>query len=330
MDKPVVHRVDVAVVGAGPVGLYAAYYAGFRGLTVAVIDALAEAGGQITSLYPEKEIHDVAGFRAVRGIDLVSALVEQAAQFDPLYLLGRQAVGHERDGEEHVLSLSDGTSVRCRGVLLCAGLGSMEPKPLPAARTFSGTGLVYSVPRLSHMNGRHVVVVGGGDSAVDWANAAHGRAAGVSIVHRRQGFRAHESSIDRMRSSGTQLLLDAEVAALHQDDEGALRSITVATATGSTQEVPCDMLVAALGFTCKLGPVASWGLESTGRHVKVGPDMQTSLPGVYAAGDVSEYAGKVRLIALGFGEAAIAVNHLAASLDPTAQVFPGHSTHLGS
>jgi thioredoxin reductase len=322
--------VDIAVLGAGPVGLYGAYYAGFRGLSVAVIDGLDEIGGQVMSLYPEKEIHDVAGFRAIRGADLVQSLVEQAAQFEPVYVLGRQAIGYERTDDGHVLMLADGTSVRCRAMLLCAGLGSMEPKPLPAARDWSGTGLVYSVPRLSMLDLRDVLVVGGGDSAVDWANAAHGRAASVTIVHRRRTFRAHESSVERMKSSGTRLLLDAEVTELHCNDEGALRAVTVSTIGGSVVQTDCNMLVASLGFTTKLGPIASWDLEFDGRHVKVGSDMQTTLPGVFAAGDVSEYAGRVRLIAVGFGEAAIAVNHLAASLVPGAQVFPGHSTHHGN
>jgi thioredoxin reductase (NADPH) len=322
--------VDVAVLGAGPVGLYGAYYAGFRGLSVAVIDGLDDIGGQVTSLYPEKDIHDVAGFRTIRGAELIQSLVEQAAQFEPVYLLGRSAFGYERTGDTHALTLADGTLVRCRAVLMCAGLGSMEPKALPAARGWSGVGVVYSVPELSILDQRDVLVVGGGDSAVDWANAAHGRASSVSIVHRRQHFRAHESSVQRMKSSGTRLLLDAEVAELHSDDDGALQAVSVSTAEGPSLRTQCDLLVASLGFTTKLGPIASWGLQFEGRHVKVGSDMQTSVPGVYAAGDVSEYDGKVRLISVGFGEAAIAVNHLAASLDPGTQIFPGHSTHHGN
>jgi thioredoxin reductase (NADPH) len=328
--KGTAHDVDVVILGAGPVGLYGAYYAGFRGLSVAIVDALPETGGQISALYPEKEIHDVAGFRSVRGAELINNLVAQAAQFDPRYLLGSQATTYEHSGDRHEVGLADGTTVRARAVLLCAGLGSMEPKPLPAAKGFTGAGLAYSVPRLSHMTDKHLVVVGGGDSAVDWANAGHGRAASVAIVHRRRAFRAHASSVDRMKSSGTRLLLDAEVGALHTDADGSLAAITVRTTDGSVEHVECTMLVAALGFTTKLGPVATWGMEFDGRHVKVGSDMQTSLPGVYAAGDVSEYAGKVRLISVGFGEAAIAVNHLAASLDPGSQIFPGHSTHHGN
>lgn len=330
MSEISVHDVDVAVLGAGPVGLYGAYYAGFRGLSVAVIDGLEEIGGQVASLYPEKEIHDVAGFRAIRGSDLISGLIEQAAQFGPLYLLGRQATGHEYTDRRHVLTLADGTFVRCHAVLLCAGLGSMEPKPLPAARGWTGAGMVHSVPQLSAFDDRDVVVVGGGDSAVDWANAAHGRASSVAVVHRRRAFRAHESSVERMKATGTRLLLDSEVSALHPDASGALSAVSIQASGGAVQQIACDLLVASLGFTTKLGPITAWGMEFTGRHVKVGSDMQTSLPGVYAAGDVSEYAGKVRLISVGFGEAAIAVNHLAASLDPGSQIFPGHSTHHGN
>ena len=321
---------DVVVVGAGPVGLYAAYYAGFRGLRVAVVDPLPQVGGQVTALYPEKLIHDVAGFRAVRGQDLVDGLVEQMAQWSPDLYLDEQAA-HLQAGDTLTVKLGSGQALTTRGLLLAAGLGSVSPKPLPAAANFQGSGLVHFVPSLSAFDGRDVVVVGGGDSAVDWALAAAERARSVTLVHRRRGFRAHQASLDALGSTPVRQILEAEVSAVH--GTRAVDAVTVTTHSpggSASADLPCDLLVAALGFNTALGPIAEWGLEMDGRHVAVGPEMRTSIPRVYAAGDVSAYPGKVRLIAVGFGEAAIAVNHLAAELDPSAGIFPGHSTNEGA
>lgn len=318
---------DVVVVGAGPVGLYAAYYAGFRGLRVAIVDPLPQVGGQITALYPEKLIHDVAGFRAIRGQDLVDGLVDQMAQWEPSVFLGE--VAEELCGDEDlVLRLADGRELTTRGVLLAAGLGSVSPKPLPAARDFGGSGLVHFVPSLDAFDDEQVVVVGGGDSAVDWALAAAERARSVTLVHRRRGFRAHQASLEALARTDVRQVLEAEVSKIH--GAGTVEAVSVHTPdTGEVEHVLCGLLVAALGFNTALGPIAEWGLQMSGRHVAVDSSMRTSRERVYAAGDVSEYAGKVRLISVGFGEAAIAVNHLARDLTPGAGVFPGHSTNEG-
>jgi thioredoxin reductase (NADPH) len=318
---------DVVVVGAGPVGLYAAYYAGFRGLRVAVIDPLPQVGGQVTALYPEKLIHDVAGFRAIRGKDLVDGLVDQMAQWEPTVYLGE--VAQELCGDDDlVLRLAAGRELTTRGVLLAAGLGSVSPKPLPAARNFEGAGLVHFVPSLEAFDDQEVVVVGGGDSAVDWALAAAERAKVVTVVHRRRGFRAHQASLDALARTKVRQVLEAEIAEVH--GSAAVEAVRVHTPhTGESERVACSLLVAALGFNTALGPVAEWGLKMSGRHVSVDSSMRTSRGRVYAAGDVSEYTGKVRLISVGFGEAAIAVNHLAHDLDPHAGIFPGHSTNEG-
>lgn len=317
--------VDVVVVGAGPVGLYAAYYAGFRGLRVAIVDPLPQVGGQVTALYPEKLIHDVAGFRSIRGQDLIDKLLDQASQWGPSLALGSPAESLA-GVEELVLTLATGKAWRTRGVILAAGLGSVSPKPLPAARGFTGSGLVHFVPALDAFTYQDVVVVGGGDSAVDWALAAAPRANSVTLVHRRRGFRAHRASLDALDRTNIRQLLEAEVVDIH--GAAAVQEVSVRTApAGKLERVPCGLLVAALGFNTALGPIATWGLDMSGRHVAVDANMQSSRPRVYAAGDVSEYAGKVRLISVGFGEAAIAVNHLAHDLDPTAGIFPGHSTN---
>ncbi|MEV6525853.1 NAD(P)/FAD-dependent oxidoreductase [Longispora sp. NPDC051575] len=318
---------DIAIVGAGPAGLFAAYYAGFRGLSTALIDALPEPGGQITAMYPEKMIFDVAGFPAIRGRDLVTGLVEQAATFSPRYLLGTQADKLSYVEERPVLTLDDGTDVHCGAVLITGGIGSFSPRHLPAADAFTGSGIVYFVPHLDDHAGQHVLIVGGGDSAFDWAHALVPIAASVTLVHRREAFRAHAATVARVRELGVRIVVNAQVTELLGADrvEGA-----VIAAKGTEPEtVPADVLVAALGFVADLGPLAEWGLRLDRRHVWVDSTMATNLPRVFAAGDITEYPGKVRLIATGFGEAATAVNNAAVAIDPAAHLFPGHSSDVG-
>jgi ferredoxin/flavodoxin---NADP+ reductase len=322
-----VREVDIAIVGAGPAGLYAAYYAGFRGLSVAVIDALPETGGQVTAMYPEKMIFDVAGFPAIRGRDLVKNLVEQAAPFDPEYLLGVRAQGLTYVDDKPVMSLSDGTDLHCGAVLITGGLGSFTPRPLPCANGYVGEGLVYFVPRLDDLADHHVVIVGGGDSAFDWAMALHGVARSVTMVHRRDKFRAHAGTVAKVQTMPVRIVVNAEVTKLVGDDRITGAEITLKA--GGAEMVPADTVVAALGFTADLGPLAEWGLDLDKRHIKVDSTMATNMPRIFAAGDITEYPGKVRLIATGFGEAATAVCNAAIVIDPSAHLFPGHSSDAG-
>ena len=320
-------EVDVAIVGAGPSGLFAAYYAGFRGLTVAVIDTLPEPGGQITAMYPEKDIFDVAGFPVIKGRDLVANLIDQAAAFSPLYLLGVRAEKLSyRDGSP-VLHLADGTDLACGGVIITGGLGGFTPRPLPAAESYSGDGVVYFVPRLDDLADHDVLIVGGGDSAFDWALALHPVAKSITLVHRRDRFRAHPATVDRVRALPVRIVVNAQVTALHGDGRVTAAEITADRA--DAQRIPVDTVVAALGFTADLGPLAEWGLQLNRRNVVVSSTMATNLPRVFAAGDIVDYPGKVRLIATGFGEAATAVNNVAVAINPAAHLFPGHSSEAG-
>ncbi|HTJ38086.1 MAG TPA: NAD(P)/FAD-dependent oxidoreductase [Dactylosporangium sp.] len=320
-------EVDLAIVGAGPAGLFAAYYAGFRGLSTTIIDALPEPGGQVTAMYPEKMIFDVAGFPGIRGRDLVANLVEQAAQFNPDYILGVRAEGLSYVDERPVLTLSDGQSLRCGAVLITGGLGSFTARPLPAANGFAGEGLVFFVPHLADLAGHDVVIVGGGDSAFDWALALEPIAKSVTLVHRRDKFRAHAHTVARVQALPVEIVVNAEVTRLH--GEGRVSGVEVAVRGAEPRTVPADTVVAALGFTADLGPLADWGLELDKRHIRVDSTTATNLPRVFAAGDISEYSGKVRLIAVGFGEAATAVNNAAVIIDPAAHLFPGHSSDNG-
>ncbi|MCZ7439760.1 NAD(P)/FAD-dependent oxidoreductase [Micromonospora sp. WMMC241] len=317
-------EVDVAVIGAGPAGLFAAYYAGFRGLSVAVIDALPEPGGQVTAMYPEKLILDVAGFPAVKGRELVTNLVAQAAPFHPEYLLGVRAEKLSYLDGRPVLGLAGGEQLACGAVVVTGGLGSFTPRPLPVAESFTGAGIVYFVPQPTELTDRHVLIVGGGDSAFDWAATLAPLARSVTLAHRRDRFRAHAASVERVRELPVRVVVNAEVSRLYGEERVTGAELTVRG--GGTETLPVDTVVAALGFTADLGPLAEWGLDLDRRHILVDSAMATNLPRVFAAGDITEYPGKVRLIATGFGEAATAVNNAAVVIDPTAHLFPGHSS----
>jgi thioredoxin reductase (NADPH) len=320
-------EVDVAIVGAGPTGLFAAYYAGFRGLTVAVVDTLPQPGGQITALYPEKDIFDVAGLPSVKGRDLVANLVEQAAAFAPHYLLGVRAEKLSHLDGTPVLHLADGTELGCGAVIITGGMGGFTPRPLPAAQAYAGDGVVYFVPRLDALAGHDVLIVGGGDSAFDWALALHPVARSVTLVHRRDRFRAHAATVAQVQALPVHIVVNAQVTALHGTQR--VTAADIAVDRDGTRRIPVDTVVAALGFTADLGPLAEWGLRLDHRHVVVSSTMATNLPRVFAAGDIVDYPGKVRLIATGFGEAATAVNNAAVAIDPAAHLFPGHSSEAG-
>ena len=322
-------EVDLLIVGAGPTGLYAAYYAGFRELSTAIVDALPEAGGQVTAMYPEKKIFDVAGFPSIIGRDLVAALVAQADQFKPAYLLGRKArTVTELDDGRYLVGLDDGAELRAGSILITAGMGEFSPRPLPAGDGWLGRGMVHFVPALEEHRDQDVVVVGGGDSAFDWALSLHPIARSVTIVHRRNKFRAFAATVRQVRELGVPIITDAQVTALRGGD-GGLTEVELAVASDPAPVVlPAQAVVAALGFTADLGPIESWGLEITRRAVAVDTTMKTARERIYAAGDIAAYPGKVKLIATGFGEAATAVNNIAVALNPDAHLFPGHSSDV--
>jgi thioredoxin reductase len=313
--------VDLLIVGAGPVGLFGAYYAGVRTLSTAVLDSLEEPGGQITAMYPEKAIFDVAGFPAIRGRELVEQLVAQAAPFSPDYLLGHQAVGLERGDGAFAVTTSDGLRIECRAIVITGGIGTFTPRPLPTGGEYLGRGLVHFVPDPAAYEGQNIVVVGGGDSALDWALMLEPIGKSVTVVHRRAEFRAHPHSVELLKASSVTLLTDAQISGVRGDPNVTEVDVDVA---GETQTLPCDKLVAALGFTANLGPLMEWGLEIRKRQIVVDTMGRTTVEGVYAAGDIVDYQGKVKLIATGFGEVATAVNNAAAFLNPDVSAFPGH------
>ncbi|HET8603610.1 MAG TPA: NAD(P)/FAD-dependent oxidoreductase [Marmoricola sp.] len=318
-------QTDVLIIGAGPAGLFGAYYAGFRGFSVTVVDSLPELGGQVSALYPEKEILDVAGFPMIKGRELVDDLVKQAASADPTYLLDRTVVSLVTDADTGVeLGLDDGTRVDAKVVIITAGIGKFTPRRLPAGTDWEGRGLVFFVPSFDGYTDKDVVIVGGGDSAFDWAHHLHPIARTVTLVHRRDKFRAHQATVDAVLASSTEVVVNAEVTRILGDRE--VEKVEITTKAGEVRTVPAQAVIAALGFVADLSAMAEWGLEFENRHIKVDSAMRTNLARVFAAGDITEYDGKVRLIATGFGEVATAVNNAAVVIDPAAHVFPGHSS----
>jgi thioredoxin reductase (NADPH) len=315
--------VDLVIVGAGPVGLFGAYYAGVRLMSTAVVDSLEEPGGQITAMYPEKAIFDVAGFPAIKGRDLVDQLLAQAAPFDPHYLLGQQAAGLERGDGGFALTMTSGQRIESRAILITGGIGTFTPRPLPTGGEYLGRGLVHFVPDPAAYKDQDIVVVGGGDSAVDWALMLENVGRSVTIVHRREEFRAHQHSVELMRGSSVRIVTDAQISGVRGDPHVNEVDVTV-KGVDEPLTLPCGKLVAALGFTANLGPLMEWGLDIQKRQIMVDTTGRTSVPGIYAAGDIVDYPGKVKLIATGFGEVATAVNNAYAYLNPGKSAFPGH------
>jgi ferredoxin/flavodoxin---NADP+ reductase len=322
--------VDLAIVGGGPTGLFAAFYAGLRGMSVKIVDSLEILGGQLTTLYPEKYIYDVAGFPQILAKDLSQNLVEQAGQYKPTVCLGEHVKSLERGGDHGLFKLHTNKNIHpARVVLIAAGVGAFEPKTLglPEAERFAGKGLQYFVKDLQALRGRRVLIVGGGDSAVDWANAVSPIASSCTLIHRRDQFRAHEQSVELMRRGATKILTFFELRAIDGNDR--IEQATIYdNRSKEEQVVEIDTLLVNIGFHSSLGPIKDWGLEIEGGSIKVDAMMQTNIPGIFAAGDIAAFPGKLKLIATGFGEACIAVNFAKHFIDPKANIFPGHSSNM--
>ncbi len=324
-------EVDLLIIGAGPTGLFGAYYAGFRGLSVAVADSLPEIGGQITAMYPEKEIYDVGGFAVIKGRELVDRLIDQAASADPTYLMDKSAVAmvpEVNDGQvtSVTVEFDDGTTVKAGAVIITAGIGRFQPRPLPAGEGWEERGLVFFVKSFEDFRDKDVVIVGGGDSAFDWALHLPTVARSVTLVHRREKFRAAENTVQRVRQLPVDIRVPANVTRLSGD--GWVEEVEITDVkTEEVTRVKTQAVIAALGFLADLGPLQQWGLEVKKRCVLVDTTMKTNLDRIYAAGDVVDYPGKLKLIATGFGEVATAVNNAAVAIDPSHSLFPGHSSN---
>ncbi|MDQ8164216.1 MAG: NAD(P)/FAD-dependent oxidoreductase [Gemmatimonadota bacterium] len=324
---------DITIIGGGPTGLFGLFYAGMRKATAQVIDALPDPGGQLTALYPEKFIFDVGGFPRVLAKDLVRSLLEQATQFGGEYHGGQRVVGlEEKDG--HFELVTDTDRFPTRAVVIAGGIGAFAPRrlPQPAAAPWEGNGIRYSVGAPSAYDGKHVVIIGGGDSAFDWADQLNARAASLTLVHRSDRFRAHGATVAAVQAAAAagrvtihtfHELADvvAQGASIHELE---LKDIKAK----STRRVRADVVLPMLGYVSDLGAIADWGLTVANDEIAVNSEMATGRAGIWAAGDITTYPGKLKLIATGFAEACTAVNQAVHWIYPDRKVNPGHSSNL--
>ena len=330
---------DITVIGAGPVGLAAAYYGGHREASVCIVESLEQLGGQVAAVYPEKHVYDVAGHPKIGGQALVDLCAEQGLQFGAKVMLGEEVKtltrtpAEDGEGDLFVLETESGATVTSKALIVTAGHGAFEPRTLglDGIEAWEGNGLHYFVRQKDVFRDKSCVIVGGGDSALDWTLGLQDTAnLPITLVHRRDKFRALESSVTearRLEEEGkVRIIIPAEVREVRGN--GTVEQLLVEnTSTGEIEEVPCEALITLLGFHSHLGAIAEWGCELHGkRQLLVNPmSMETSIPGIYAAGDVAGYDGKITLITIGFGEAAIAANNAVAKIRGE-KVQPKYST----
>lgn len=322
---------DITVVGAGPTGLFAAFYAGLRGASVQVIDSLEEPGGALTAIYPEKYIYDVIGYPKVLAKDFVAACVSQAMRADPTIHLKEEVLDltPQDDGTFHLRTST--TVRRSRSVIVAAGVGAFEPTRLTAegVTDLEGRGVHYFAKRVDDFRDKHVVIVGGGDSAVDWAVTLEPVAKSVKVIHRSR-FRAHEATVDELERSSVELHFPkCEVTHVRAGDDGRIASLTFKNGEGKSSDIEVDELICAIGFKADPGPLRSWGFELERNQVVVDKiTMETNIRGVFGAGDIVWYPAKFKLIANGAAEAVTAVNHAVTYVNPDARLDAGHSTTI--
>jgi ferredoxin/flavodoxin---NADP+ reductase len=322
---------DLSIIGAGPAGLFAAYYAGFREMKTVVLDALPEAGGQLAVLYPEKTIFDVPGYPQILARDLVNSLLEQAKRYDPLFLLGERATDLKK-GEDGIFTIAtDKREIKTRSVIITAGVGSFSPNKLNIINQekYEGKGIYYFVKQKEFFRNKNLLIIGGGDSAVDWALNLKEVTKSILLIHRRDQFRAHEQSVKELHNSpGVVVRTFTELKLVDGDENNLKSAIIFDNRTVKEETVPVDCILINIGFKANLGPIANWGLTMENRAIKINGKMETNIPGVYAAGDIASPTDSVKLnlITTGFAQAALAVNVAKKYVDPKAQLFPGHSS----
>ena len=321
---------DITIIGAGPTGLFTAFYGGLRQAKVKLIESLPQIGGQLAALYPEKYIYDVAGFPKIKAMDLVNNLKEQAMFFKPTVVLEQAIEKVERMDDGNFKLTSDLGEVHySKTIIITAGNGAFTPRRLNIdnSEDFEGINLHYYVRDMNQFKDKRVVILGGGDSAVDWALMLKDIAKQVTLVHRRNEFRAHESSVQQLKNSSVEIITPYAAESITTSDK--IDSITLQEVRGENKiTLEMDELICNYGFISSLGPIKDWGLEIEKNSIVVNTKMETNIPGIYAAGDVTTYDGKVKLIAIGFGEGPTAVNNAMRYMNPKARVQPKHSSDM--
>lgn len=323
---------DVTVIGGGPCGLFATFYAGMRGLKAKIIDALPELGGQLTALYPEKYIYDIAGFPKVLARDLAKNLIEQMMQFKPEVCLEERVLSISYDfnnGQKIILLHTDTTIHKTKTVIVSLGAGAFKPRRLdvPASQRFENNGLYYGVKSKEVFRNKVIGIIGGGDSAFDWTLNLYDVAKKITIIHRRDVFRAHEDSIEKVKKLGVEMKLFYEVKELKGQEklEGA---VIYDNRSKKDEFFPADALIINIGFIADVSFLKNWGLQLEGNSIKVNERCESNIPGIYGCGDIITREGKLKLIATGFGEAITAVCYAKQYIDPKSSLFPGHSSNM--
>ena len=330
------HQIDVAIIGAGPVGLFAVFECGMLKLSSLLVDALGEVGGQCAALYPEKPIYDIPAHPAIDAADLVTRLEEQIAPFNAPRLLNRQVESLTGKPGDFTLTTSAGDTIHAKAVIIAAGAGAFGPNrpPLDGLHGYEATGAVqYYVKKREDFRNKRVVIAGGGDSAVDWALALNGIAASIHVIHRRPKFRAAPESaaqLDQAAARGEiDLVIPYQLHALHGDG-ARLTHVEVADLDNATKHIEADILLPFVGLAMELGPIAEWGLNLEKHHLTVTPaTCETSSPGIFAIGDVATYPGKLKLILQGFAEAAMAAHAIHPIIYPNTALHFEYSTSKG-
>lgn len=321
---------DITIIGAGPAGLFTAFYGGMRQASVKIIESLPHTGGQLTALYPEKYIYDVAGFPKVRAQELVDKLEEQASMFDPEIVLGQAVDTLERlEDNSFKMTTTTGEVHYTKTIIITAGNGAFQPRRLNIgdSESFEGENLHYYVTDMEQYKDKNVVLLGGGDSAVDWALMLEKVAKNVKLIHRRDQFRAHEHNVEQLMNSSVEVLTPFAPTDIVTSDK--IDKIVLEEVKGERKmEVEVDDIICNYGFISSLGPIKNWDLNIEKNSIVVNTKMETNIPGIYAAGDICTYEGKVKLIVTGFGEGPTAVNNAKNYIDPKARIQPKHSTAM--
>lgn len=330
-----IHHTDIAIIGAGPVGLFTIFEAGMLKMNCHLIDTLGAVGGQCAALYPEKPIYDIPAHPTILAEDLVSQLEAQAAPFNPIYHLGQQVTALTKTGEGWQVTTSKDTVINCKVVMIAAGCGAFGPNrpPLDNIEEYEGKCVHYLVGKREQFAGKTIVIAGGGDSAVDWVNSLSEVAKKIYVVHRRPKFRAAPDSVAKMEALAStdkvEMIIPYQLDGL-QGDNGQLSAVIVKTLDGQTRTLKADYLLPFFGLAMELGPIANWGLNLEHNHIAVNHStFETNEKGIFAIGDIATYPGKLKLILCGFSEAAMACHAAHTYVHPDTELHFEYSTSKG-
>lgn len=329
------YETDVAIIGAGPAGLFSVFECGMVGLSCHVIDSLEQIGGQCTALYPEKPIYDIPAHPEINAVDFIEKLEKQADPFKPHYHLNQQVTVVERQGSVWRLLTSLGTEILAKSIIIAGGAGAFGPNkpPLEDLETYEGKSVFYMVRQKKDFIGKNIVIAGGGDSAVDWALSLADIAKSVRVVHRRDKFRAAPESVSKLHQlhdeGKIELVVPYQLTGL-KGENGNLSGVEVSDKDKNVRLLEADILLPFYGLATSLGPIADWNLQLENGHIKVHPtSCETNIKGIYAVGDIAAYENKIKLILTGFSEAAFAAHHIYNALNPDHPLHFEYSTTKG-